>query len=69
MKACNLYTEGSMNDFKVDLNKEDYWKGYQAGYERKRFAVPAGVDGLSFSSAYIEGKADRNSGKAKRSKK
>lgn len=49
-------------EFLVNLKQDDYRKGYLSGYKLERFVVPSGVDGLSFSSAYIEGKADKQKG-------
>lgn len=37
--------------------------GYNAGFDGKTRRVPAGVDGLSFSSGLIEGEADRKQGR------
>ncbi|MBF9018962.1 MULTISPECIES: hypothetical protein [unclassified Oceanispirochaeta] len=50
-------------EFAVDLKREDYKKGYLSGFNYERFHTPPNTDGLSFSSGYIEGKADRGKGK------
>lgn len=41
----------------MSLNKEDWQAGYDAGRRRERNQPPAGVEVLSWSSGYIEGKA------------
>lgn len=55
-----------MKDFKVKLHDKDYTTGYKSGYQGERFKKPKCIDGLSYSSGYIEGKADREQGKPPR---
>lgn len=44
---------------------QDSWKaGHDAGRARKPATVPAGFDGLSWFSGYIEGKASNKNGRA-----
>jgi hypothetical protein len=44
---------------KVKQDQKDWQKGYDAGVAGKPGAVPRGVDGLSWTSGYVEGKAAR----------
>jgi hypothetical protein len=39
------------------LKEADWQKGFSAGQKRKPNQPPKGVDGLAWSSGYIEGKA------------
>lgn len=44
----------------VDLDSRSWQAGYDAGFQGlPGWPVPAGLDGLSWSSGYIEGEADR----------
>lgn len=48
-----------MTNFKCPLDEKSYKAGYEAGLKGRPEMRPPGMDGLSWWSGYIEGKAER----------
>jgi hypothetical protein len=46
--------------FKCTLKNKDWKKGHDAALAGKPGHAPKGVDGLSWMSGYLEGKAEKN---------
>ena len=45
------------------MKKQDWEAGYKAGYAKEKDITPPGIDGLAWSSGYVEGKGDKQMGK------
>ena len=47
---------------RIEIDRDSFDRGYDAGREGKKSLVPPGVDSFSYLSGYIEGEALRFTG-------
>lgn len=44
---------------RIEIDKNSWRTGYNDGYNQKTHSCPSNLDSYSYSSGYIEGKADQ----------
>jgi len=58
LKTLGIDKQALNAEFQLRIKGTDWEKGFKAGQNKQPNQPPKGVDGLAWSSGYIEGKAN-----------
>jgi hypothetical protein len=58
-KTLGIEKQAFCDEFQLKLKGTDWERGFKAGQNKQPNQPPNGVDGLAWSSGYIEGKANQ----------